>query len=96
MSDYWFARRYPIGDPRNAVGPVTREGRLVALAFVAAMAAGAVVFAVMAIAGEFILGAATFAVIAGLGGGGFIIAAQQKLDRNHTVEDYRTGRVQSR
>lgn len=93
MSGFWFARRFPVGDPRNAVAPVSREGRAVALAFIGAMAVGAVVFAVMAFAGQVILGAASFAVIAGLGGAGFIIAANQKLDRNHTVDDYKAGRA---
>lgn len=96
MSDFWFARRYPVGDRRNALAPVTTEGRRVVLAFVAAVIVGAIVFAVMAISGDVMLGAATFAVIAGLAGGGFILVANQKLDRNHTVDDYKTGRAGAR
>jgi len=95
-NEFWFARRFPVGNPRNAVAPVTREGRMVALGFVAAMLAGAAIGAVVGLGGNLVLGIATFAVIAGAAGFAFIAIAQKKTDRNHTVEDYQAGRVGQR
>ena len=91
-SEFWFARRFPVGNPRNAVAPVTKEGRMVALGFVAAMLVGGAIGAVvMATGGNVVLGVATFAVIAGAAGFAFIAIAGKKTDRNHTVDDYRAG-----
>lgn len=91
MSDYWFARRFPVGDKRNAVAPVSREGRFVVMGFLMAMLVGMLFFIVMAIAGRLVLGGATFAIMGGLGGAAFIAASYYKLDRNHTVDDYENG-----
>ena len=96
MSEYWFARRFPVGNPRNAIAPVSREGRLVALGFGVAMLVGGVIGAFIAMSGEAVLGVATFAVIAGLAGGAFITIAAKKGDRNHTVDDYKNGAVASK
>ncbi len=93
MSEYWFARRFPVGNPRNGIAPVSREGRLVALGFGVAMLVGGAIGAAVAMAGETVLGVATFAVIAGLAGGAFIAIAVKKSDRNHTVHDYWNGTV---
>jgi hypothetical protein len=51
MGDFWFARRFPVGHPRNAMAPVRREGWLVVLAFVAGLIAGAVIGAWLGLAG---------------------------------------------
>jgi hypothetical protein len=92
MSDeFWFARRFPVGHRSNAVAPVTKEGRMVGLAFVGAMLLGAAIGGAVAIGGNVVLGVATFAVIAGAGGFAFIAIAGKKTDRNHTVDDYRAG-----
>jgi hypothetical protein len=90
-NEFWFARRFPVGNRSNAVAPVTKEGRLVGLAFVASMLVGAAIGAVVGLGGNLILGIATFAVIAGAGGFAFIYIAQKKTDRNHTVADYQAG-----
>jgi hypothetical protein len=96
MSEYWFARRFPVSDRRNSMAPISREGRLVALGFIVAMLVGGVIGAVMAVSGQAVLGAATFAVIAGAAGAAFIAIAAKTTDRNHTVDDYRNGAVASR
>ncbi len=96
MSEFWFARRFPVGNRRNSIAPVSREGRLVVAGFIFGMLLGALVFMAMAAAGELILGAATFAVIAGLAGGGFIIVAQKRADQKHTVDDYTDGVLRPR
>lgn len=93
MSEYWFARRFPVGHSRNAMSPVSREGWLVVLAFLASMAVGGTAFAALAATGSVVLGAVLFAVVAALAGSMFITAAIAKGDRNHTVAEYRGGRV---
>lgn len=35
--DKWFARRFPVGNPRNAMSPVNRAGYAVVVGFVGAM-----------------------------------------------------------
>jgi fatty acid desaturase len=93
MSEYWFARRFPVGHSRNAMMPVAREGWLVVLAFVASLAVGATAFIALAVTGSVVVGAVLFAVVAGLAGSMLITVAVAKGDRNHTVADYRAGRV---
>ncbi|MCC6734602.1 MAG: hypothetical protein IT534_00575 [Bauldia sp.] len=92
-NEYWFARRFPVGHKSNALAPVTKQGRMVGLLFTALMIVGGAIGAAVAAAGDFILGICIFAVLGGIGGAMFIIVAQQKTDREHTVEDYAAGRV---
>ena len=93
MSDFWFARRFPVGHSRNAMAPVSREGWLVVASFIASMLLGGVAFVALAVSGDVIIGAAVFAAVAIFGGGAFVTAAMAKGDRNHTVADYRSGRA---
>ena len=95
MSDYWFARRFPVGHSRNAMSPVSREGWLVVASFIASMVLGGIAFAALAVDGDVVIGAVVFAAVSILGAGAFIAAAVAKGDRNHTVADYRAGRVPS-
>jgi hypothetical protein len=94
---YWFARRFPVGHPRNAMAPVSREGRLVALGFLLGMMVGGVGFVGLAISGLPIPGVLFFVVLAALSGWAFIKAAVSRGDHQRTVDDYRrmksTGRV---
>lgn len=95
MSEFWFARRFPVGNKSNALAPISREGKLVGFAFGAAMLVGAAIGAAVALGGDIILGVCIFAVIGGTGGGAFLAIAQTKTDREHTVADYAAGRVRS-
>ena len=90
MSDYWFARRFPLGHPRNAMAPVSREGWIVVVLFIAAMAVGGIAFIALALAGAFILGLVVFVLLAAAGGGLFILLAGMKGDSGRTVDDYRS------
>jgi len=92
-NQYWFARRFPVGHKSNALAPVTKEGRMVGLLFTALMIVGAAIGAALAAAGDIVLGVCIFAVLGGIGGAMFLIVAQQKTDREHTVDDYAAGRV---
>jgi purine-cytosine permease-like protein len=89
MSDYWFARRFPVGHPRHAMGPISREGWLVVLAFVLAMIAGAVIGMWLGLSGAPFWGVISFAVIAIIAGAVLIVMANSKGDHQRTVADYR-------
>lgn len=96
MAEFWFARRFPVGNPRNAMAPVTREGRMAFVRFVAGMLGGAIVWGLLAATGRtplVILGCAIF-VAAAFGSGWWLIAMVVRHgDTKHTVDDYRSGRV---
>ncbi len=87
--EYWFARRFPVGNPRNAYAPVHWKGWAAAGIFVVALLIGAAGFAWMAATGHFVQGAVVFAVAAIVGLVWFVTIAQVKGDRTRTVEEYR-------
>jgi len=95
MSRHWFARRFPVGDPRNAMAPVSREGHLVAWAFVGAMALGAIGFGLFALANLFVVGMIFFVGIAAVAATAFILIASARGDTARTVADYRNKHAQS-
>lgn len=86
--EYWFARRFPVGDPRNAFAPVHWKGFAVAGIFVAALVIGAIAFSWMAASGYLMQGAVVFITAAAVGGGWFITVATAKGDKTRTVADY--------
>jgi hypothetical protein len=94
-SEYWFARRFPPSDRRNAFAPVHWKGWAVSVAFVSALAVGGVAFAWLGASGQLVQGVAVFAVVALLSGACFIAVATAKGDKTRTVQDYRKaqGRV---
>ena len=51
---YCFARRFPVGNPRNAMSPVTPEGFRVVYTFLAWMIGGVVAAGVVAALGLWI------------------------------------------
>ena len=97
---YWFARRFPVGHRRNSMSPVTPEGFRVAWTFVAWMVGGALLAAILLALGLtvvpwlWIAAPIVFIACAAHGGWSFISAAQGRGDHQHTVEDYKQGRVQ--
>jgi hypothetical protein len=93
MAEYWFARRFPVGHPRNAMAPVSREGWLVSLGFVLALVLGGAAYVVLDLAGYTILAIVVFALVAAAAGFAFIRTAQRKGDHNRTVADYRGKKV---
>jgi hypothetical protein len=91
-NEIWFARRFPVGNPRNSLAPVSREGWIVAWAFVAAMVLAAVVFIVLTYREAFTLGLILFIVISLAAGIGFVAIAANRSDLTKTLDDYkRTG-----
>ncbi|MBI4920139.1 MAG: hypothetical protein HY834_00175 [Devosia nanyangense] len=99
MTEYWFARRFPVGHPRNAMSPINERGWNVVRRFIAWMVGSAIVAAIIALVGIFWLPyvwiATPFIFIAAAmyAGWTFILAAQSRGDHQHTVDDYKTGRV---
>lgn len=89
VTQYWFARRFPVGDPRNAMAPVHWKGFAVAAAFGATLMIGALAFAWMGASGHLVQGIAVFAAAALVGGGWFVVVAQAKGDKTRTVADYK-------
>lgn len=86
----WFARRFPAGDPRNAMSPVHPRGWMVVGGFATAMALGALGFLALALFGYLIAGILVFIGLALIGAFTFILVAQWKGDRERTVADYRS------
>jgi hypothetical protein len=87
--EFWFARRFPVGNPRKAYAPVHWKGWAVALVFVTVLTIGGVAFAWMGASGYLIQGIVVFALAAIVGGGWFVIVAEARADKTRTVEDYR-------
>jgi len=107
-NQYWFARRFPVGHPRNAMSPVTPEGFQVAWTFVWWMVGGAIAWLVLGgLAGWMVstsgitllfwvlavLGPVAFIGCAIYGAWYFMAQAKNRGDHNHTVDDYKAGRV---
>lgn len=91
---FWFARRFPVSVGGDRMSPVTREGWLVVWAFVAAMVLGAVALFVATLAFQApLIGFIIFLMLASFGMTGFLLLAKQRGDNQHTVEDYKAGRV---
>lgn len=96
MSHSWFARRFPVGHPRNAMAPVSPEGRRVARDFIGGMVGAAVLAGLLLVVGfaagsvvAFILAPLVFAALALGAGLYFIRMASAHGDMTRTVEDYR-------
>jgi len=89
QGEYWFARRFPIGDRRNAYAPVHWKGFAASGVFVLALLIGGFAFAWMGASGDLIWGTAVFAITALVSAGWFITVANAKGDKTRTVADYK-------
>ena len=98
-SKYWFARRFPVGSPRNTMAPVSPEGFAVVKTFVFWMVGGGLAAIAIAIAAVIttlwlaMLAPVVFVGCAAYGAWYFISQAQNRGDHRHTVDDYKAGRV---
>lgn len=95
MAKYWFARRFPVDQVQNnRMGPVSSEGWAVVALFAGCMIAGAAGLFLFSFAyRQPFVGVVTMAVFAIAGAAAFISLAYIKGDKNHTVDDYKAGRV---
>ncbi len=92
--EYWFARRYPLSDRRQAFAPVHWKGYLVSLIFVSALTGGGVAFAWFGANNQMFQGIMVFAVVALLSGVWFTMTAKANGDRIRTVADYKKDKDQ--
>lgn len=92
-SEFWFARRFPLSNPRKAIGPVHWKGWAVTAIFVAALGAGAVAFAWFGASGQMVTGIIVFALVAAACSAWFVSVAYSKADKTRTVADYRKDRA---
>jgi hypothetical protein len=92
--EYWFARRYPLGDTRQAIAPVTWQGYAVSMTFVLALTAGAVGFAYLGASGDLFMGIMLFIGVAIVAGAWFILTAKANGDPIRTVADYKKDKQQ--
>jgi hypothetical protein len=88
-TEYWFARRFPVGDRRSAFSPVHWKGWAASMAFLSALAAGGSAFAWLGASGQIVEGVAVFATTALMSMACFIAIANVKGDKTRTVQDYR-------
>lgn len=89
MTEYWFARRFPMGDPRQAMAPVHWKGVVVGVGFVVAMLAGAAAWAWLVQTDRPVEGFELFLVIVFFDVIWFITTSRARLDRTKTVAEYR-------
>jgi hypothetical protein len=98
--EYWFARRFPVGHPRNAMSPINERGYAVVRTFVSTMTTGAIVAVVLSFVAFwisqpalYVVGGIAFVAAAVYAGWKFVSVSMDRGDKNHTVEDYKTGRL---
>ena len=92
--EYWFARRFPLGSPRQAYAPVHWKGWAVSLIFVTALTAGGVGFAYLGASGDLFMGIMVFAGVAIVAGAWFVLTAKANGDPVQTVDDYKKDKQQ--
>jgi hypothetical protein len=92
--EYWFARRFPLSDPRQSYAPVHWKGYAVSLIFVAALTAGGFAFAWLGASGDMFTGILIFSGVAIVAGAWFILTAKANGDPVRTVADYRKDKQQ--
>lgn len=92
--EYWFARRYPLKDGRQAFAPVHWKGVVVSLIFVCALTTGGVGFAYLGANDNLFMGIAVFAGVALVAGAWFTLTAKANGDPIRTVADYKKDKQQ--
>lgn len=92
-AEYWFARRFPVGDRRNAFAPVHWKGYAATAIYIIVLLVGGAAFVWMGANGDLLQGAIVFATAAVIGAGWFITVANAKGDKTRTVADYRKAKT---
>lgn len=96
QQEYWFARRFPVGNPRGAMGPVHWMGWTVTFAFVSVLSAGGIAFAWLGASGQMVEGITIFAATAVISMGAFLTVVNAKADKTRTVAEYRKAAARAR
>ena len=91
---YWFARRFPVGQPGDRMDPISREGWMVVWGFATALVVGFIALAVSTLVLQKpLLGFVVLLILASFGMTALLMLTKQRGDQKHTAEDYRQGRV---
>ena len=95
MSNFWFARQFPLTEPQNTrMSPVTAAGWAVVSLFAGSLIAGLVGLVLFSFVYRApFVGFLTFGGFAVVGLTVFVLAVKLKGDKQHTVAEYRGGRV---
>ncbi|WP_395820049.1 hypothetical protein [Devosia sp.] len=95
MSRYWFARSFPLSEPKaTRMAPVSGEGWAVVALFVGCLVAGVVGLATFAFTyRQPGVGVVTLLGFTVVGAAALIAAIRLRGDRAHTTEEYRLGKV---
>jgi hypothetical protein len=87
--EYWFARRFPLGDGRQSVAPVHWKGYAASGAYVVALLVGGGFFLYFGLRDQLLEGAAIFGVVAFVAGAWFVLTARANGDPVRTIADYK-------
>jgi hypothetical protein len=87
-TDYWFARRFPVGNDRQSMGPINWKGWLAFGVFTLALMGGGMAFLLMAIWGSMWLGIFAFVLIAFGSMMALLKVVSLKGDQTKTMEEY--------
>ncbi len=85
----WFARRFPVGDRRESMGPAHPIGYAIVFGFIGLMATGALIFFALALIGWMLAGLMSFVALAALGAFLFIYLARTRGDAARTISEVR-------
>jgi hypothetical protein len=92
-AEFWFARRFPIGDARQAYAPVHWKGWLAILGFVAVLGGAGAFFAWEALVEQnFAQGLMVFIVAVTAATAWLQLVVRANSDTLHTTADYREGK----
>ncbi len=86
--EYWFARRFPKGNPRNSMGPVHWKGWAAFAVFTMTLVGGGLLFLLLAIWGSLWIGMIVFALIAWGSLMALLKVVAMKGDQTKSTEDY--------
>lgn len=94
-SRYWFARKFPVTEPKaTRMSPVSTEGLMVVTFFVAALLAGAAGLLLYTLAFRApALGFVVFVTFVLAGTAVFVAALKWRGDTQHTADEYKSGRI---
>jgi membrane protein implicated in regulation of membrane protease activity len=91
---YWFARRFPVGQPGDRMDPISREGWLVVWGFAGALVLGFLALLIFTVAFQKpLIGFIILLVLTSLGMTALLMLSKQRGDLKHTAAEYKAGTV---
>ena len=94
---YWFARRFPVGQPGDRMDPISREGWMVVWSFGGALVAGFLALLVFTLAFQRpLIGFIILLVLSSFAMTAMLMLSKQRGDQKHTAAEYKAGTVAQR